>query len=388
MVNKGFAYIGHFFSGGFTVLDVRDPRKILHKHFIKAPPNTWNLHLQAHDDLLLVINGRDLIADGAFTNKSDYYSGSVGTKIGTAGGGGSSSRNWTAGLTVYDISVGGEPRKIGFMPVEGIGVHRIWYTGGRWAYISALIDGYTDYILLTVDMSDPAKPREAGRFWLPGMNASAGETPSWPENYRYALHHAIISGDTAYGAWRDGGLSIVDVKDRSQPRLITHRNWCPPFGGGTHNSLPLPDRDLLIVLDEAVLDKGQDGLKFIWVFDIREPSNPISIATFPTPAEADYSNLGGVFGPHNVHENRPDGFVSSDIIFATYQNAGVRVFDIRDPYRPAEIAHLVPGAPSRLIDPRPGAAQVIQSCDINVDKNGILYVTDNNAGLYTMEMLG
>ena len=56
------------------------------------------------------------------------------------------------------------------MPVEGGGIHRIWYTGGRWAYVSALLDGFTDYIFMTVDMADPTKPREAGRYWLPGMN--------------------------------------------------------------------------------------------------------------------------------------------------------------------------------------------------------------------------
>ena len=61
-------------------------------------------------------------------------------------------------------------------------------------------------------------------------------------------------GDTAYGSWRDGGLTLLDVKDRTQPKLISHRNWSPPFGGGTHTALPLPDRDLLVVLDEAVLD--------------------------------------------------------------------------------------------------------------------------------------
>ncbi|MGO9422743.1 MAG: hypothetical protein ACLP25_26490, partial [Roseiarcus sp.] len=42
-----------------------------------------------------------------------------------------------------------------------------------------------------------------------------------------------------------------------------------------------------IVADEAVADNEEDGRKHTWVFDIREPSNPISIATFPTPTEAD-----------------------------------------------------------------------------------------------------
>ena len=160
-----------------------------------------------------------------------------------------------------------------------------------------------------------------------------------------------MHGDTAYGAWRDAGLVMIDVANRAQPKLITHRNWSPPFGGGTHNCLPLPDRDLLVVLDEAVLDHQEDGLKLIWMFDIREPENPVSIATFPTPAEADYVRKGGHFGPHNIHENRPGSFVSSELIFATYQNAGVRVFDIRDQYHPVEVGALVPPQPERTRRP-------------------------------------
>ena len=51
------------------------------------------------------------------------------------------------------------------MPVEGGGIHRVWYTGGRWAYASALIDGFTDYIFITIDMTRPgqaARSRAAG----------------------------------------------------------------------------------------------------------------------------------------------------------------------------------------------------------------------------------
>ena len=65
--------------------------------------------------------------------------------------------------------------------------------------------------------------------------------------------------DIAYGSWRDGGLTILDVKDKSAPKLIAHRNWCPPFGGGTHNALPLHDRDLLVVADEATLNIDQQA---------------------------------------------------------------------------------------------------------------------------------
>ncbi len=100
-------------------------------------------------------------------------------------------------------------------------------------------------------------------------------------------------------------MVLIDISDRYHPKQITHKNWSPPYGGGTHNCLPLPDRNLIVVLDEAVLDNTEDGLKFIWMMDSRNLSNPISISTFPTPNETDYARKGGHFGPHNLHENRP-----------------------------------------------------------------------------------
>jgi hypothetical protein len=388
MVNKGHAFVGHMFSKGFSVIDVRDPRNPKPAKYIPAPENSWTIHLQTHGDLLLVINAKDMFAAAEFQDERHYYKGALGKKVGTADVTQTRTRDWTAGMAVYDISNPQEPRQIGFMPVEGGGIHRIWYVGGRWAYVSALLDGFTDYMFMTVDMSDPTKPKEAGRYWLPGMNIAAGEHPGWAPTRRYGLHHAIVNGDTAYGAWRDAGLVMMDVSDRTAPKLITHRNWSPPFGGGTHNCLPLPDRQLMVVLDEAVLDNCEDGIKYIWMFDIREPSNPVSISTFPTPNEADYPGKGGHFGPHNIHENRPDSLISSDTIFATYQNAGIRVFDIRDAYRPEEVAAFVPPAPVRLMDRRPNRSKVIQSCDVWVSADGLIYSTDFNGGMYILEYRG
>lgn len=331
-----------------------------------------------------MINARDLFADASFAQEKVYYTRSVAQTVSTRQEG----RSWSAGLRIFDISIPDKPREISFLPLDGIGIHRIWYVGGRWAYVSALLDGYSDYIFLTIDLADPQKPQVAGRYALPGMHTAAGEQPSWPEGKRYALHHAIISGDTAYGSWRDGGLTLLDVADRHEPKLISHRNWSPPFGGGTHTALPLPDRDLLVVLDEAVLDNQEDGEKHIWLFDIREPSNPVSISTFPVPDERDYVKKGAHFGPHNLHENRPGSFISSSLIFATYQNAGVRAYDISNPYQPKETGALVPAAPGKMVDKRPGRPKVIQSCDVFVDTQGIIYSTDYNGGLSIIEYLG
>lgn len=388
MVSGGYAYVGHMFSRGFSVLDVSDPTSPTTVDYIEAPANTWNLHLQAHDDLLLVVNAKDMFAASEFQDEQAYYSGELGRKVRTADRSRPGERDWRAGLAVYDIADGAHPREIGFMPVDGGGIHRVWYVGGRWAYASALIDGFTDYIFITIDMSDPTRPTEAGRYWLPGMNAAAGEEPTADNQRRSGLHHPIVDGDTAYLAWRDAGMVILDVHDRTDPRLLSHRRWSPPFGGGTHNCLPLPDRELVVVLDEAVLDHQEDGEKPIWLFDVRDRSNPVSISTFPAPDDADYPAKAGHFGPHNLHENRPGSFVSSELIFTTYQNAGIRVFDVADRYAPREVAALVPPVPDQLMDTRPGRPKVIQSADVFVDAEGIVYSTDYNGGLYVMELLG
>ena len=118
------------------------------------------------------------------------------------------------------------------MPVEGVGVHRIWYVGGRWAYMSAMLDGFSDFIFLTVDMADPTKPRIVGKYWIPGMNLAAGETPNWDDKKRrYSCHHGLVAGDTAYVTWRDGGITLLDIKDRANRKLIVHRNRCLPMAG-------------------------------------------------------------------------------------------------------------------------------------------------------------
>jgi hypothetical protein len=121
---------------------------------------------------------------------------------------------------------------------------------------------------------------------------------------------------------------------------------------------------------------------------VREPSNPVSISTFPSPREADFRSKQGHFGPHNLHENRPGSFVNSDLIFTTYQNAGVRVFDIRDAFRPVEVGAFVPPQPEKLMDHRPNRPKVIQSSDVFVDASGLIYSTDYNGGLYILEFSG
>ena len=92
MVHRGYAYIGHGYSNGISVIDVRDPKNPRPAAFVPCPPNTRAIHLQTHDDLLLAVNGPSM-----WTMQIDpqaYYSGSPADLL--------KGRQYTAGVRVYD----------------------------------------------------------------------------------------------------------------------------------------------------------------------------------------------------------------------------------------------------------------------------------------------
>ena len=81
-------------------------------------------------------------------------------------------------------------------------------------------------------------------------------------------------------------------------------------------------------------------------------------------------------------------FQSSTTIFATWQSAGVRSFDISDPFQPKETGYFVPPQPTRWMEPMRGRAKMRHTADIFVDETGLMYVTDYDAGLYILQWKG
>jgi hypothetical protein len=380
MVNRRHVYVGHMFSDGVTILDASDPRNLKPVGFFTAGVNTRTHHLQVAEDLMLVANGANIIAMQSYDNMRGYFENTLADSI-------TNRKKFRSGLSIHDVSKPAELREIAFLEMPGFGVQRLWWVGGRYAYVSAHFDGFTDHILCVVDLANITKPEIVSRWWLPGMHRAGGEKSAVPQGKRVALHHMITAGDRGYGAWRDGGFTIHDISNPAKPQLVSHINWSPPFPGGTHTPLPLPGRNLVVVADEGNAEKCAKGTFHTFVVDVRAPENPVPIATLPTPGEQDFCAVG-TFGPHNLHENRPGSFRSEDTIFATYNNAGVRVFDIRNAFAPREVAFWVPPAPSRLIDPRPNVSLAVKTADIFVTQDGLMFVSDWNAGMHVLQYEG
>ena len=381
MLIRKHLYIGHQFTDGFSVLDASDPRNIKPAKYILTGPNTSTHHLQIANDILLVAEGANVMAMQNYDDARSYFENTLADSI-------SKKVPFRAGLSVYDIKTDpANPREIAFLQLPGFGINRLWWTGGRYAYLAVHFDGYTDHVLAIVDLQNITKPEIVSKWWLPGMYRAGGEPNTLEKGKRVALHHMIVAGDRGYGAWRDGGFTIHDLSDRTKPKLLSRLNWSPPFPGGTHTPLPLPARNLAVVADEANAEKCAKGLFHTFIVDVRAPENPVPISTLPTPTGRDFCSTG-TFGPHNLHENRPGSFQSEETIFATYNMAGVRVFDIRDQFAPKEIASWLPPTPKKLIDPRPNVSLAAKTADIFVTKDGLIYASDWNAGLNVLQYEG
>lgn len=347
MVQGDAVYVGHFGPSGMgtSVLDASDPTQLRLVRQWRSPGGSHTHKVQVADGLLLV-------------NHEQFRGG----------------QPYSAGMAVYDLSDPFDPQQIGWFDSTGRGVHRIVWEGGRYAYVSAIPEGFDDRIWVVVDLADPRNPVEAGRWWWPGQWVAGDEAPTWAEGKRYAAHHGLVDGDLAFVGYGDGGLVILDITDPSSPAHVGDLQWSP--GGDTHTCMPLPGRDLLVVTDETVTNGEEGEEHLVRLVDVSDPALPRVVGVCPPPV-GDYGTRGLRFGPHNTHENRPGSYRSANLVVVTYFNAGLRVYDVSDPAAPTEVAHWVP--------PTPPGQEAAQINDLFVTEDLDIYVTDRvNGGLFVV----
>jgi len=303
-----------------------------------------------------------------------------------------------AGVDIWDISKPETPKKISHFDASGpqsLGVHCIWTGDGEYLHISSGAADFQarnakDYqFYRIIDVRNPSKPTEVGRWWYPGQKEGDAE-PALPRHPKfdsgYRPHNIQVykqRPDRAYLGYIDGGVVILDISDKSKPKLVSKFNYSPPYNGFSHTAMPLFGKDnLLIVSDECTKDDGEDWPKPTWVFDIRNEKNPVPISTLPLPPVEVFGKRGGRYGSHNLYENYPldCAWRSDSIVLATFFNGGVRAYDLSNPFQPKEIAYFVPGAPK--LSPK-GAIQIN---DVYVDDRGLVYIGDRfTGGLYVLE---
>lgn len=294
--------------------------------------------------------------------------------------------------------------------------------------------------MVIVDWSNPnAPPVYIRTFGLPGGQPSGtGPVPTslhgpisaheHPNAAGKLVHGATaddIIGNRIYAAWGVGSNGVIQILDRK--KLLT-----PAYGGtytgdpdnpsdadlvsaqagilymspdqGGHTSMPVfgiapkslqdvpQKRDIVVVTSEAgncnshhwafILDvttensigvrqnpwQGPMMLSTLWV-------DPHSGEQFP---RGDYCFRGQRFGTHSVEENFRNPYYGK-LTFTAYFNAGVRVWDIRDPQGPVEVGFYVPAAPNNTY----------MTNNVEVDDRGYIIIVDRiGNGMDILELHG
>lgn len=390
----GFGGLGE----GMAIQELSGGRRVMWLAHEGAPKNFSGVDITDPRKPRLIVQ-TELPHKSVRSNSLDLVGDILAVAYQTAGPGGLGDPGFDmepAGIELFDVRDPSHPKSISFFNCSGpssMGVHQLWFVDGEFIHFAGGAADFTPthpndcQFYRSIDVRNPSKPVEAGRWWLPGTRQGDAEPPPTRHpkfDMGFRAHNTNVypeRPDRVYLGYLDGGTIILDISDKAHPKMVGRWNPHPPFNGFAHTALPLFDRDLIVVTDETVRDGAKDYPKLTWVLDARQEDNLVPISTFPMPPLEDFKDRGGRYGSHNLHENRPGAFNSSTIIFGAYFNAGVRVFDISDPFRPEEIAYYIPAAPAGS---RAGAIQIN---DVYVDQNRIIYAVDRHAGgLYILEM--
>jgi hypothetical protein len=254
------------------------------------------------------------------------------------------------------------------------------------------------------DLSNPAKPLFIRQFGLPGQQPSAVVATQQPclnapsdtcfegtTNPPGGVHGPISMGTVVdrvympYGVGSDGVLQIVDrlkllygctkagspgsnpdasancSKSPTQADLLWPQvSWITmnPENGG-HSSMPIfnvpipeeqsgfldgtpQSKSLLFVSSEGTANNcfGQ-APHDAWILDIENEQTPWPMATLNVPQfPGNFCGKGARFGAHAVTEAIYPPYYGK-IISVSWFNAGVRVWDIRDPKNPKPVAYFI-----------------------------------------------
>ena len=241
---------------GFAVVDATNPRNPITKNILPpgypAPGRNYGVG--------------DIKSDGRYIYASDEYRG---------------------GVHIYDAKVPMNPQYLTTLTSVS-SVHNMWVDGKN----NTL---YTNrgYI---VDITNKSAPSIIGTVPIG------------------SAHDVIVLDQIAYYSAWSSGISIWDVKNPRQPKVLARHSYS---GSRTHNMWPTEDRKHLYTTDETA--NGH-----LRIFDISNYSNIRQVGSWKTGPSS-----GTV---HNVQ-------IRSNLAFVSYYKEGLRVLDIRNPTRPIEVAH-------------------------------------------------
>ena len=206
-------------------------------------------------------------------------------------------------------------------------------------------------------------------------------------------------------------MVILDISNIKIPKLIGHLPIYPTMGGKLggarcHTVMPLSQRPYAIFTNEGerfpcftkeIIKNEAQPINVLGMVDVSDVTDPTLISIFPypqVPSDFPYPNFNdcgigcpGPFGPHNIHEphDHPALEDRNDRLYCCYFHAGLRVYDISDPFVPKEIAYYIPPNPdSWKFDCEYPGPMLATTEDVLVDNRGNIFIDTFHDGLYVL----
>ncbi|HLX29512.1 MAG TPA: hypothetical protein VKV24_13605 [Casimicrobiaceae bacterium] len=246
-------------------------------------------------------------------------------------------------------------------------------------------DGLTYYAtnlragtIYPIDISDPAKPKVLAEWSMPSNQRTSGLAIASDGNRAYfTLYGQGAAAASTSETGLTNGIVIADVSDvqarkpNPQVKVIGSLVWGD--GSGSHQVIPIRirDHDYLVATDEggagesnangwsAACNAGLAPWSMARIIDIADAAHPKIVSELMLEID-DARNcskvlpdLVGLAGfTYGSHYCSVDDLSNATTLACGYFESGIRVFDIRDPGKPKEIAYLVP---SSVTSPSPGS---------------------------------
>ena len=347
---------------GVVVVDVADPRHPKPVNYIDSPTmrDPWeSLHVNAKRKLL-----------GAVESEN-------GTGIGN-------------GFEVYDVSDCRHP-----VLKSSIGLPNSHGHAGNWSQ-----DGETFYvtngfrgvggIMPVVAVDNPANPQWLGNWQFNG-DGRAHDTNTNAEGTReYSPQPGFLTAPVGSSSFGPEGLIILDTSDfkdrlpNPQMRIVSTLFW--QDGGQAQQALPITIKGKPYLAFTQELGSAGSGpaarsfacaqnlppFGFTKLIDISDERHPKEVAKLMLevhdPANCattlpEALNPGFVYDSHYCNV---DNAKDAKILVCSYWESGLRVFDIRDPYHPREIAYYK--APAQHTKVLPGSNLWKRTVAANFDR--------------------
>jgi hypothetical protein len=246
-------------------------------------------------------------------------------------------------------------------------------------------DGLTYYAtnlragsIYVVDIADPQRPKLIAEWSLPFNQRTSGLSLSEDGNRAYlTLFGHGLAAPASDAISLDNGVIIADVSDvqsrkpSPQIKVISTLLWGD--GSASHQTIPvrITGSAYLIAVDQggssasnasgwtAACSAQLPAWSMVRIIDIRDEENPTITAKLqletndPKNCDKVVPDLAGLSGfTYDSHYCSVDNRRDATTLACAFFESGIRVFDIRDPPRPREIAYFVPAS---VTTPSPGS---------------------------------